>query len=134
MAFVHRDTNHDAVAEHARAAGDGTAITATLADHGRGFTRDGSLVHAGDALDHVTVSGDDIISFTNNAVPFLQFIGGDFFFTPIAQAAGDGVLAGLAQTFSLCFAASFGDGFGKIGEEHGEPEPDRQLGDETALG
>ena len=36
-----------------------------------------------------------------------------------------------SQRIGLRFAATFRDGFGKIGEEHREPKPDRKLRDET---
>ena len=53
--FSWRDANDDAVADHARAAGDGAAVAAALADDRRGFAGDGRFVHAGDAFDHVAV-------------------------------------------------------------------------------
>ena len=43
------------------------------------------------------------------------------------DAVGDGFRARLAQRVGLGFAAAFGHGFGKIGEEHREPEPQRDL-------
>src|SRR6267142_209405 len=39
----------------------------------------------------------------------------------------DGFRARLAQGIGLGLAAPFGHGLGEIGEEHGEPEPDRDL-------
>jgi hypothetical protein len=34
----------------------------------------------------------------------------------------------------LRLATAFGDGFGEVGEEHGEPEPERELEDEAVIG
>jgi len=39
----------------------------------------------------------------------------------------------LAQAVGLRLAAAFGDGFGEVGEQHGEPEPDRELHDEAVI-
>ena len=47
---------------------------------------------------------------------------------------GDRFHAGAAQGLGLGFAPAFGDGFGEVGEEDGEPEPDGELGDEAAVG
>ena len=66
--------------------------------------------------------------------PLLQFRGRDLLLAAVAQAPGHRVLARLAQAVGLGLAAAFGDGFGEVGEEHGEPEPDGELGDEAALG
>ncbi len=35
--------------------------------------------------------------------------------------------SGLAERLRLCLAAAFGDGFGKVREQHGEPEPAGQF-------
>ena len=64
--------------------------------------------------------------------PFCKIGRGNFFFAAVAQAARHGVLARFAQACRLGFAAAFGHRFGKIGEQHREPEPDRELRDEAA--
>ena len=131
-AFLHRDPNHNAIADHARAAGDGAAVAAAFANHRSRFTRDGGLVHAGDAFDHFAIGRNHIARFADDEVAFLQIRRGHFFLAPIAQAARHRFFARLAQTVRLRFAAAFGHGFGKISEQHREPEPDRQLRDEAA--
>jgi hypothetical protein len=40
----------------------------------------------------------------------------------------------LRKAVGLGFAAAFRHGFGEIGEQHGEPEPERELDDEAAVG
>ena len=64
--------------------------------------------------------------------PFCKIGRGHFFLAAILQAARHRVLARLAQAVGLRFAAAFGHGFGEVGEQHREPEPDRELRDETA--
>ena len=51
LARVGGDPHDQPVGEHARAAGDGAAVAARLADHRRALAGDGALVHRGDALD-----------------------------------------------------------------------------------
>ncbi len=46
------------------------------------------------------------------------------------RALGARVAARLAQGVRLRLAAPFGDGFGEIGEQHGEPQPERDLAGE----
>jgi hypothetical protein len=42
--------------------------------------------------------------------------------------------AGFPQGLGLGFAAAFGHRLGKIGKQHGKPQPERQLRDEAAIG
>ena len=58
LARVGGDADDEPVGEHARAAGDGAAVAAALADHRRALAGDGALVDRGDALDHLAVAGD----------------------------------------------------------------------------
>ena len=44
-----------------------------------------------------------------------------------ADELGHGIGFGFAQRVGLSLAARFGHGFGKVGEEHGEPEPESDL-------
>ena len=49
------------------------------------------------------------------------------------QALGPRVAAGLAHGVGLGLAAALGDRLGEIGEQHGEPEPGRDLAGEQGL-
>jgi hypothetical protein len=55
-----------------------------------------------------------------------------------AAGAGEqlrlGFGARLAQRFCLCLAAAFGNRFGEVGKQHGEPEPDVDLQREAEIG
>ncbi len=57
LAGLLRDLHDDPVREHSRAACDGAAVAARLADHGGGLARDGRLVHGRDALETVPSPG-----------------------------------------------------------------------------
>ena len=92
-ALFHRDANDDAVAEDARAAGDGAAVAAAFADDRRGFAGDGGFIHAGDAFDDIAVGRNHVARFADDEVALLQIRRGNFFFAPVAQAAGHRVLA-----------------------------------------
>ena len=58
LARLGGDPHDDAVGQHPGAAGDRRAVAARLADDRRRFAGDGRLVHRGDALDDVAVTGD----------------------------------------------------------------------------
>ena len=62
------DLDHDAVREHARAAGDRAAVAAGLADHRRRLAGDRGLVDRGDALDHRAVAGDHLAGLDDDDV------------------------------------------------------------------
>src|SRR5262245_62474205 len=47
-------SDDDAVADDARAAGDGAPVAAALADDRRGFAGDGGFVHAGRSEEHTS--------------------------------------------------------------------------------
>ena len=49
------------------------------------------------------------------------------------QQLGLALGAGLAQRVGLRLAAAFGHGFGEIGEQHGEPEPEDDLEGEAEI-
>ena len=53
---------------HARAAGDGAAVAAGLADHRRGLARDRRLVDRRDPLDHGPVAGDQLARLDDDDV------------------------------------------------------------------
>ena len=104
VALFHRDANDNAVAQHARAAGDGAAVAAALANDRRRFAGDGGFIHAGDAFDDVAVGGNDVARFAHHEVALLQIGRRNFFFAAIAQAARHRVLARFAQGWrpALC--------------------------------
>ena len=68
LARLLRDLDDDAVGEHARAAGDGAAVAAGLADDGRRLAGDRRLVDRGDALDHGAVAGDHLAGLDHDDV------------------------------------------------------------------
>ena len=62
------DLDDDLVGEHARAAGDGAAVAAGLADHRGRLAGDGRLVDRGDALDHRAVARDQLAGLDDDDV------------------------------------------------------------------
>ncbi len=133
-ASIHGDANNNAVAEDARAAGDSAPVAAALTDDRRGFAGDGRFVHAGDAIDHIAVGRNHIARFAHHGIAFLQIRSGDFFFPAVAQASRHRFLPRFSQAGRLGFAPAFGHRLRKIGEEHREPQPDRELRDKAAFG
>jgi hypothetical protein len=111
VALLGGDADDDAVAEDARAAGDGAAVAAALADDRGRLAGDGGLVDAGDAFDHFAVAGDDVARLADDEVAALRrSVAGTASSRAVAaeQAAGHGLLARLAQTVGLGLAAPFG--------------------------
>ena len=131
-----RDAHLDPVGQHLRAAGHRRAVAAGFADHGRGFAGDGGFVDGGDALDHLAVGGDVVAGLDQHDVADLQAGAGDeaIGLAQSLQQLGLALGAGLLQRFGLRLAAAFGDGFGEIGEQHGEPEPEDDLEGEAEIG
>ena len=66
------DPDLDPVGEHLRAAGDGRAVAAGLADHRRGLAGDRRLVDRGDALDHLAVGRDEVARLDQDDVAGLE--------------------------------------------------------------
>ena len=124
LAGLLRDLDHEPVGEQPRAAGDGRAVAAGLADHGRRLAGDRRLVDRADALDDLAVGRDDLAGLDDHDVAALR-----------ARAPGD--LArrraaarcvgrpGRAQRARLRLAAALGDRLGEVREQHRQPEPDR---------
>ena len=102
-----------------------------LADHWRGFTGDRRLVDRSHALDHVAVGRNEVAGFDEDDVSDLE--SGAWHEPVILLVAGPGDQLGLglgaltAQRVRLRLAASLGDGFGEIGEQHSEPQPQDDL-------
>src|SRR5262249_17345661 len=120
FAWVRGDAHADFVGQDAGAAGDSGAIAARFADDGRGLAGDGGFVHGSYAFDDFTVAGDKFAGGDENLVAGAKLRTGNGFGGAVrTQTAGFRLRASLAKRFGLRFAAPFGHGFGKIGEEHG---------------
>ena len=72
VALFHGDSNNNAVAQHACAAGDSAAVAAAFANDGSRFAGDGGFIDTGDAFDHVAVRRNDVARFANHDVALLQ--------------------------------------------------------------
>ena len=132
LAGVGGDPHDDPVGEHLRAAGDGAAVAAALADDRRRLAGDGRLVDRGDALDHVAVAGDDLAGRRRRRCR-----------RGAAAPAGTCSIALVRHQVGHRLASSCGAArrpapcrgprpsrFGEVGEEHGEPEPAGDRADE----
>ena len=72
LARLLRDLDHEPVGEQLRAAGDGRAVAAGLADHRRRLAGDRRLVDRADALDDLAVGRDDLAGLDDDDVAALQ--------------------------------------------------------------
>ena len=125
------DAHADPVGQHLRAAGDRGAVAAGFADHRRGFAGDGGFVDRGHALDHLAVGGNDVAGLDQHDIADLQARSpapaeSSAVVGPVSSLAWVSVRC-LAQRVGLRLAAALGDGFGEIGEQHGEPQPEDDL-------
>ena len=67
--------------------------------------------------------------------PGAQQAAGNIFKAAVGGVAlGNGLAFGLAQRVGLGLAAALGHGLGKVGEQHREPEPERDLQVEAEAG
>ena len=105
-------------------------------DRGR-LAGDGGLVDRGDALDHLAVGGDDVAGLDQHDVADLQAGARDELVVlrvGRAQQLGLRLRALAPQRVGLGLAAALGDGFGEVGEQHGEPQPQDDLECEAEVG
>ena len=128
FAGIGGDADLDVVGEDLRAAGDGAAIAAGFANDRRALSGDHRFVDAGDAFDHFAVSGNQVARLAVDDVAGAQLRGRHHLELVVGQKLPrHGVGLGLAQGIGLSFAAGFRHGFGEIGEQHREPQPQRDL-------
>ncbi|MCY1173801.1 hypothetical protein D9M73_139770 [compost metagenome] len=124
------------VGHQPRVAGDGRTVATGLANHGGRFTGNRRFVDCRDAFDHLAVTGDHLPGFDAHHIALAQTRGRHDLegaiagFAPGAQAFATGL-----EAVGTGLAAAFGQGFGKVGEQHGEPQPQGNLrGDEGRYG
>ena len=88
------------------------------------------------ALDHVAVAGDQLVRpRTRTISPLRSAVAGDRLVLgrwPSSRGRCVSVF-GLAQRVRLRLAASFRHRLGEVGEQHREPEPQRDLADEQQV-
>ena len=123
--------DHEPVREEPRAAGDGRAVAARLADDRRRLAGDRRLVDRADALDDLAVGGDHLAGLDDDDVAALQ-LGRRHVLdrAVVAPAVASRRRARRAQRVRLRLAAALGDRLGEVREQHGQPEPDGDHADE----
>ncbi|MCY1482616.1 hypothetical protein D9M68_161740 [compost metagenome] len=129
FAGVGGDLHQQPVGNDAGVAGDGGTVAAGLADHRRRFTGDGRLVDRGDALDHLAVAGNQLAGDHPHHVALAQLAGRHLLVVAgPRQALRQQALGAGPQAVGAGLAAAFGERLGEVGEEHGEPQPQGDLG------
>ena len=128
--------DRDPVRQHPRAAGDRRSIAARLADDRRRLARDRRLVHRRDALDDLAVAGNELARLDEDDVARAQARRGHRLGRRRRRAAAwpSSRSSRLPQRVGLGLAAAFGHRLGEVGEEHGEPQPERDLQLEAEAG
>ncbi len=128
LARVGGDAHLDVVGDDRGAAGNGAPVAAAFANDRGGLAGDRGLVDRGDTFDHFAVAGNDVAGLDQHHVTAFEFRRRD----QLDAAAGSDQLglgfgAGLAQVVGLRLAASLGHRLGEVGEQHREPQPERDL-------
>ena len=130
LAGIGGDLNLDLIGQNPRAAGDGAAVAARFADDRRAFAGDGRFVHGGDAFDHFAIAGDQCRRArrprrrrARSCVAATVFV-----LLAVASGAWPCVSVLVLRSVSACaLPRAFRHGFGEVGEQHGEPQPERDL-------
>ncbi|MCY1399008.1 hypothetical protein D9M71_140560 [compost metagenome] len=122
LAGVGADLHQQPVGHQPGVAGDGRTIATGLTNHRRGLTGNRRLVDRRDALDHLAVAGDHFTGDHAHNIPLAQAAGSHLFIATqgVAPLRSEPLAAGL-EAVGTGLAATFGQGFGKVGEQHGEP-------------
>ncbi len=121
-----RHADDDLVGEHARAAGHRRTVAARLADDRRGLAGDRRLVDAGDPFDHLAVGRDHLARRDHDDVTLGQSARRDLLDRAVGAASVGGRLGACPpQRLGLRLAAALRHRLREVGEEDGEPEPDR---------
>ena len=131
---VCRDADDEPIRQHTGTAGHGASIAAAFPDHRGALPRDGALIDGCDAHDYLAVAGNGLSGFHKNEIPLLELRTGDDAGRGIPirlpEKLGHHVPPRASQRSCLGLAPSFRQGFGKIGEQQGEPQPESDGHDE----
>ncbi len=135
FARIYGHAHDNPVGQHAGTAGDGREVATGFTDDRSRFAGDGRFVHRGDTFDDFAVGRNGFLSLDDDDVALTQI--GCLNHFPLGtemrlmQLLGPGFLLEAAKRSGLRLAAAFGQRLGKIGEKHGEPQPDGNHQDET---
>src|ERR1039458_9857910 len=125
---IRRHFHFDLVREHARSAGNRGAIATRLADDRGRLASDCGLVYRGDAIDNFSIRRHEFSRGYQNYVSGTQLRTLHLLrAVTLHDAVRDGLCTRLPKCVGLRFAATLGHGFGKVGEQHGEPQPQCDL-------
>ena len=150
MPSIRRDTHDDPVRKHRRAAGDRRAVATRFPNDWGRFARDRALVDRCGAHDDLAICGyllacgheEQVFLLEGGRIHFLGVDEGEprgILFVgplrkkPLVELVGRNVALGGAQGIGLCLAAPFGQRFREVGEQHGQPQDDRNGQDEAGL-
>src|SRR5439155_9495091 len=103
--------------------------TPGFADYWGGLAGDCRLINRCDALNDLSIRGNELGCGYEHYVASAQFGARNFLELAIAayETIGDRLRARLAERIRLSLTAAFGHGLGKIREQHREPQPKGDL-------
>ncbi len=128
FAGVGTDADQQPVGHQPGIASDRRAVAAGFANHRRGFTGNRGLVDGCDAFDDFAVTRNHFADFDAHYITLAQLAGIDRAQPAvlITDTRLEPFATGL-EAVSACLATAFGQCFGKVGEQHGKPQPQGNL-------
>ena len=105
----------------------GANVGSRLLQHRCRLTGDGRFVHVRDPFDYFAVAGDDFPFADHDHVALAQVGGRDHLFASVAHAPRWCLFLSRTQCVRLGLAACLSHRLREVGEEYGEPQPQRDL-------
>ncbi len=132
FARIGRHADHQPIGKHGGAARDSRSVATGLADHRCGFAGDGRFVYRRGTFHHLAVGGNGLARHDHHQIVLAQRLGRHLLqFVARPHPESRDALARFAQGVCLGLASTFRHRLGEVGEQHGEPEPRRDLRGET---
>ncbi|MNF76823.1 hypothetical protein D3C84_589490 [compost metagenome] len=128
FAGIAGDADQQPVGDQPGIAGHCRAITTGLTDHRRGLTGNRRFVDRGNPFEHFAVTGDHLPGHDLDHIVLAQAGRRHYLETArrVATPRAEALATGL-EAVGTSFTTAFGQGFGKVGKQHGEPQPQGNL-------
>ncbi|MNZ76853.1 hypothetical protein D3C78_953750 [compost metagenome] len=128
FAGIAGDADQQPVGDQPGIAGHRRAITTGLTDHRRGLTGNRRFVDRGNPFEHFAVTGDHFPGHDLDHIVLAQAGRRHYLETArrVATPRAEALATGL-EAVGTSFTTAFGQGFGKVGKQHGEPQPQGNL-------
>ncbi len=128
LAWIGGDLHQQPIRDHPGIAGYGRTVATGLTNHWRRLTGNRCLVDRRDTFDYLAVTGNLLAALNPHDVTTAQAAGGHRGVVPrTGLLARTQALAARLEAVGAGFTPAFGQGFGEVGKQHGEPQPQGDL-------